>query len=434
MLRHLRHGEYNLKPTITREQLIAELKRINQEFPNQIISRDFFRANSRVSAEAISQYYSGFPAFREAVLGRVPRNANPSAKSTKPEPVALPIDRRVEIEKEKITSRTSEWKQKFEHVAHEASRLKAELEAVIDLKSRNPEIINILPKLPSGESESVAVVLLSDWHSEENVTLAQTSGRNSFNLEICKERVVRCFQGVQRLWEINNRDTGIRTMIIALLGDFISGSIHADLAEGNNLPPADAIYNAQNLIQSGIQFLLDNTDVEEFLVVCHSGNHGRMTHEQRHATEAGNSLEQFMYLNLRDLFAKEPRVKFQVAEGYHSYVNVFSDGPGYKIRFHHGHNLRYSGGVGGIYIPVNKAVNEWNKLNPARLDCFGHFHQRVVGGNFVCNGSIIGYNAYATSIKAAYERPAQSFFLINKKFNEVTISAPIFVTKGTDRN
>jgi hypothetical protein len=155
-----------------------------------------------------------------------------------------------------------------------------------------------------------------------------------------------------------------------------------------------------------------------------------MTQEQRIATESGNSLEQYMYFNLRDLFAHEPRVKFQIAEGYHSYIDVFGS---YKIRFHHGHNIRYAGGVGGITIPVNKSINEWNKLNPVRLDCFGHFHQRVDGGNFVCNGSIIGYNAYATSIKAAYERPAQMFFLINKKFNEKTIAAPIFVTQGNDR-
>jgi len=41
---------------------------------------------------------------------------------------------------------------------------------------------------------------------------------------------------------------------------------------------------------------------------------------------------------------------------------------------------------------------------------------------FVVNGSLIGYNAFALSIKAEYEPPSQAFFLIDKKrFRSVTI-------------
>jgi hypothetical protein len=62
------------------------------------------------------------------------------------------------------------------------------------------------------------------------------------------------------------------------------------------------------------------------------------------------------------------------------------------VRFHHGHSIRYAGGVGGIYIPTNKAIAQWNKGRHADLDVFGHFHQLRDGGNFICNGSLIGYN------------------------------------------
>ena len=87
--------------------------------------------------------------------------------------------------------------------------------------------------------------------------------------------------------------------------------------------------------------------------------------------------------------------------------------------------MRYQGGVGGIFIPVNKAIAQWNRFKKAYLDIFGHFHQFIDGGNFICNGSIIGYGPFSLLIKAAYEPPRQSFLLIDKNRGK-TIVAPIF--------
>jgi hypothetical protein len=56
----------------------------------------------------------------------------------------------------------------------------------------------------------------------------------------------------------------------------------------------------------------------------------------------------------------------------------------------------------------------------------GHWHQRLSTRDFVINGSIIGYNAYALSIKASFERPQQSFFLMHPKRGK-TVECPIFV-------
>lgn len=145
-------------------------------------------------------------------------------------------------------------------------------------------------------------------------------------------------------------------------------------------------------------------------VVNFTGN-SRITEKQRVATEHGNSLEWLMYMNLEQYFRGNDRVKFVINEGYHTFVDIYS----YSIRFHHGHSIRFAGGVGGIYIPVNKAINQWNKAKKADLDCFGHFHQMKDGGTFISNGSLIGWNAYAIKIKADFEKPKQAFFLVDKK-------------------
>jgi hypothetical protein len=129
-----------------------------------------------------------------------------------------------------------------------------------------------------------------------------------------------------------------------------------------------------------------------------------------------------MYVHLKAYFRNEPRVTFIVAEGMHSYVKVYDT----MIRFQHGHAIKYGGGVGGIYIPVNKSIAQWNKARHADLDVFGHFHQSKDGGNFICNGSLIGYNSFALSIKADYEQPKQQLFLMDKKRGR-TCTWPILV-------
>lgn len=213
-------------------------------------------------------------------------------------------------------------------------------------------------------------------------------------------------------------------MIIWLGGDFINGSIHEELVEGNLLSNMAASILAQKYIKSGIDFLLKNTKIN-IKVVCNSGNHARTTKQQRIATESGNSLEYFIYNNLATIYESEPRVMFLIPSGYHAYVNVY----GYVLRFHHGHQMKYGGGIGGIYIPANKSIAQWNKGIKADLDIFGHFHQMRDGGNFICNGSVVGYNDYALSIKADYEAPKQAFFLIDRKRGK-TITTPILVNQN----
>ena len=129
-----------------------------------------------------------------------------------------------------------------------------------------------------------------------------------------------------------------------------------------------------------------------------------------------------MYKNLEWFFKDEPRVEFMVALGYHSYVDVYDK----VLRFHHGHQIRYGGGVGGLYIPVGKSISQWNKAKRADMDYFGHFHQLRDGGNFICNGSLIGYSAFGISIKADFERPQQAFSVFDNKHGR-TFTCPILV-------
>jgi hypothetical protein len=78
---------------------------------------------------------------------------------------------------------------------------------------------------------------------------------------------------------------------------------------------------------------------------------------------------------------------------------------------------------------MNKAVAQWNKLRHVQLDVCGHFHQLLDGGNWIVNGSLVGYSAFALSIKAGYEPPQQAFFLIDKTVGK-TLVCPIILTEN----
>lgn len=288
-------------------------------------------------------------------------------------------------------------------------QLEKEIGAVKAL-SQGLSPLTIEPKEPSGTSEATVVLVASDWHIEETVG-AEVGGLNRYTLEIAESRAKNFFSSSQRLIRLLQQDVKISTIVLALLGDFITNDIHgAENAEKNSLAPTDAIVTAQNWLIGGIEFLLEHTDCD-IVLPCHSGNHARTTQTTRFGAENGHSLEYLMYLHMAAYFRHESRVKFLIAEGMHSYLDIY----GRTVRFHHGHSIRYAGGVGGIYIPTNKAIAQWDKGRRADLDVFGHYHQLIFAPKFVCNGSLIGYNSFALSIKADYERPQQALFVIDKK-------------------
>lgn len=306
---------------------------------------------------------------------------------------------------------------------HEALKtidaLEHDLKAVNVLNS--VDTFEIVPKHGSGTSEATPIIVASDWHIEERVRPETVSGMNAFTLDIARARVTKFFQSSLRLVQLLNQDVSITTVVLALLGDFITNDIHEELKDLTQLLPVNALALAQSHIISGIDFLLENSPYG-FIIPCHSGNHARVTKTTHFSAENGHSLEYLMYLHLAAYYRAEERIQFIIPEGYHSYLQVYDQ----TIRFHHGHAIKYGGGIGGIFIPTYKAISQWNKARTANLDIFGHFHQEKDGGNFLSNGSLIGYNGFAVSIKADYEQPKQVLTLIDKKRGR-TCTWPILV-------
>lgn len=365
---------------------------IRKNFKNQ--SDEQLSRKTGLSANAVRHRRRSFGLHRDPVIV----------------PDATPIE---QIEKETELQRQAREQKaattKYKTLLDELSRTKQERDAALSIRHAEISSFEIKPiKGKGGEATMVAVA--SDWHLEEHVDPKTVNGLNEHNLEISKARAEKFFATLVRLIEIEKQNTTVNKLILALLGDFISNDIHDEFLETALLQPMDAILRAQEYIVSGIDFILANTDVD-ILAVCHSGNHARTTKQVRASTEAGHSLEYMMYSNLAMHYKGNKRITFMVPPSYLSYVDVY----GTTICFHHGHNVKYGGGVGGITISMNKAIAQWNRNKHADIYVCGHFHQVFDGGNFIVNGSQIGFNPFAVAIKAAYERPAQVVFGVHSK-------------------
>lgn len=375
---------------------------------------DFIKSNQNLSREELAErcgLTKNAVTKREQSLG-ITRDA--FVQST--ESVATDISKKNE------KSFTEVLKKKYGEALEEIVDLKDQLQGAFQIK-KTVQTFKIVSEKPES-SESTAFIIVSDLHIEEEVKSATINGMNEFNLEIGKQRVIKLFQNGLKLLQMSQKETKISKLVIALLGDNINNSIHEEFLETNQLLPGDAARFAQELLVSGIEYILKNSDVD-IVIPCHSGNHGRMTKQVHVSTEGGNSLERYMYRNMADYFRDNKRVQFIIAEGQHTYLDVYN----MTVRFMHGHSVKFGGGVGGVTIPIRKALAQWNKVRKAHLTVMGHFHQMLDGGDFIVNGSVIGYNAYALSIKADYEPPRQVFFLINNyNGGEKTLVSPIRLT------
>lgn len=268
--------------------------------------------------------------------------------------------------------------------------------------------------------EATAVLVLSDWHCEETVSPETCRGLNEFSLKIADQRIAQLVRRASMLIEHEKHLTDIRRICICALGDYITGHIHDDLVEVTQLAPLAATRWAGERLNGVIDAM---SEIAPVLVATASGNHGRTTHKPRIATENDHSFEQNLYLTMASQ-EKRPNVSWQVGRGYLNLVNL----DGFILRAHHGHALKYGGGVGGLTIPALKAVSAWNAAQRADLDVFGHWHQFLfVPYKFVANASLIGHNAFADRIKAEYQPPSQTLMFIDHEHNRATKVLPIFL-------
>lgn len=276
----------------------------------------------------------------------------------------------------------------------------------------------------SGLREATAVIALSDAHVEEIVRKGETPYPNEYNPTIADNRLRRFFAGAKWLIELHRQAFQIRDVLLWLGGDLMSGHIHEELKLHTATPPIETLLWLRSRLAAGIDSLLQDPKIERLIIPCSYGNHGRTTAKSFRALGATHSYEWLLYQWLASMYEGNSRVTFLADQSAHQYARLYD----FDMHFHHGDETSYQGGVGGITIPLNKASAQWDQAKRCHYHTFGHWHQYIDTGRIAVNGSVIGYNAYAMSIKATPEAPQQAFYLIDSKRGK-TCKSPIWVAE-----
>ena len=289
-------------------------------------------------------------------------------------------------------------------------------------QSTPARIPRVTTRFSGKRREGMAVALASDWHVEETVNPESVAGRNEYHLKIAQRRAERFFDGTEWLIKFNRAEWEIHEALLWLGGDLLTGYIHEELEESNELSPTETVLWLRGVLGNGIRQLLEIPGLERLIVPCNYGNHGRTTAKRRIKTGYKNSYEWMLYHVLAGDFADDPRVEFVIPKSAHAYVEAYN----YTLHFHHGDEVRYWGGVGGLHIPLGKRVPKWDNVKKADIHHIGHFHTLTDVGHTVVNGSLIGYSEYAFSIGAEYEPPQQAFYILDSERGKTNF-APIWV-------
>lgn len=274
--------------------------------------------------------------------------------------------------------------------------------------------------LPGSGKRYAAVGLLqiSDTHVGETIRAPETNGLNEYTPEIFSRRLRRLISAAIDITPRWASDCDLQGIVVALNGDLISGDIHDELRRTNALTSHEQVILCVTEFAAAFDRLAEKFG--KVWVVVTPGNHGRST-EKTHAKRTVDlSYDSLIGRMLEKHFASDPRVVVHVAPGRDAEYPVL----GWTVLQTHGDAIGTGGGKGfaGPGLPIlrgAKSVIHQGALVGRHYDIllFGHYHTSGnPGGGILANGSIVGFNEFALSIRAAPEPPQQWLALITEKW------------------
>lgn len=281
---------------------------------------------------------------------------------------------------------------------------------------------------PAGASDSVIGVPIlfgSDWHWGEVVNPNEIGGVNEYNLTIAQERLRRLIDTTIDLLTNHMVNPNYPGIVFGLGGDMVSGDIHDELSETNEMPIMPIVLDLVDHLYVAIKRL--KAAFGRVFLPCVAGNHGRNTHKVRAKEFNYNSFDWLIYQQLDRLFADDPDVVFFIAEGTDALVSI----AGHKYLFSHGNQFRGGDGMVGALGPIMRGDHKKRGRNAQvgqEYDTLviGHWHQLVQMKRVIVNGSLIGYNEYAYTSNFGYEPPQQALW-VSHPTHGITFSMPVNV-------
>lgn len=268
------------------------------------------------------------------------------------------------------------------------------------LSERLIEAANIAPlqnysdmfNFNSSISDEEATLFLSDWH------YGQVSNNiwNEYNVKICKERVSKLFNKVISAIQ----DHKINTLHIALLGDFVNGSIHTSCRVASEENTCEQLMHVSEIIANFINEV--SAYVNQVNVYSTYGNHARSIQKKEdniHADNMERVIPWWIAQRLKDNY------KVNVIDSEY-YEFIYFNVCGYNVVCTHGDLDQFK----NIGVTVNsiftkkygKSIDYTFSADKHHLESFEQF-----GIESTLVGSLCGTDEFANN-KRLYSNPMQT--------------------------
>lgn len=244
----------------------------------------------------------------------------------------------------------------------------------------------------NADYEEEAVLLLSDWH------YGQVSNNiwNTYNTDICRERVVKLFDKVSSALQ----EHGINTLHIVLLGDFVNGAIHTTSRVAAEENTCDQLMHVSEILANFINAL--SVYAENINVYSTYGNHARTIQNKEDSIHSDN-LERVIPWWIKQRLSFNKKINVIDSEFYEFiYFNVC----GYNVVCTHGDLDRFK----ELGVTINslfskkygKTIDYTFSGDKHHLESFEQF-----GIESALVGSLCGTDEFANN-KRLYSYPMQT--------------------------
>jgi hypothetical protein len=301
-------------------------------------------------------------------------------------------------------------------------RLNSELTAIEtafgEARHLDPQPGWLKPTRHKGEPKRATLVApLSDVHAAERVEADEMQGYNAYNLDICEYRLHRYFEKTIKL--ARDYIAGVRFdgITLALGGDLVSGDIHDELQQTNELSVFDTVMWLAPRLAAGIAMWAE--EFPNVHVVSVPGNHGRDSKVPRFKGRSAHNADTMLARILAFKGVGE-NVTFDIPDSFDTDFQVY----GFRFSLEHGDNMRFSGTSEiGAFGPVKRGTLRKSRQRqaegrPMDYNIVGHFHQYIPAASqgVVMNGSLKGYDEYARGWKFTPEPPQQALLVVSPEY------------------
>jgi len=329
-----------------------------------------------------------------------------------------------------ITAELSASRTEKEALQEELDGVRRELDLYKVKNVKRPDWMRA-PK-STKENHGTLLAMLSDTHYGEVVSEKELGGYNKYDLKIAEQRTERFFRRTIILARDYLAGVKYDGIYLALNGDIVSGDIHDELVETNALSTFETILWAIPRLAAGIEMWAK--EFGKVHVVSAPGNHGRDSVKPRYKKRSAHNADSAIARHLAREFEKDDRVSFDVPESMDADFSIYSA----RFTMQHGDELmkNFSGSAEiGSLGPMKrgtlrKLAKKTVQGRPFDYALISHFHQYIPATTqgFIANGSVKGYDEYASGGQFKPEPPQQALMVVTPEFN-ITTQMPVFVAE-----